>query len=253
MRISICVPSYKRPKVETLIRIPSAKVYVAESQFEDYKKANPNSNIIAVEDKYQGNVCRIRNRIMDLEKDNVCCIVDDDLVYLGYFEKRIEYKLDEEGIYAFIYKHSVLAMDLGVRLWGINVNKDKQVYLEQHPFSFTSYIGSPFMVHINQDLRFDERFSLKEDYDFTLQNLNKYRKVLRVNKFHYNVRQKEQAGGVADYRTIDEEKRQLLLLQKKWGSNIIKEDRLASGMGRKSKKIRRFDINPILHSPIRGA
>jgi hypothetical protein len=253
MNISICIPSYKRPFVETLKYIPSARVYVAKSQFDEYKKRNPNSNIISVEEKYQGNVCRIRNRIMDLEKDNILCIVDDALQYIGYWENKKDIKLDtEKEIYLFIEKYTIMAQDIGAKLWGINVNKDKQVYTEHRPFSTTAYIGSPFMVHIHSDIRFDENLSLKEDYDFTLQNLNKYRIVFRVNKYHYHVRQKEQAGGVAEYRTLEREREQLLLLQKKWGSRIIKEDKLKSGKGRKSKKNRLYDINPIMHSPISG-
>lgn len=226
---------------------------MAQSQFDEYKTENPEANIIAVEDKFQGNVSKIRNRILDLEAGNVVCIVDDDLKYIGYWENRELHKLESEAeVMGFLYKYTVLALDLGVKLWGIAVNKDKQVYQEQRPFSTVSYIGSPFMVHIDPELRFDENLSLKEDYDFTLQNLNKYRKVLRVNKFHYLVRQAEQAGGVADYRSLDEEKRQLALLQKKWGSKIVREDKLGSGKGRKSNKNRAFDFNPKLSVPIRG-
>jgi hypothetical protein len=251
--IVICIPSFKRPIVETLKYIPSAEVYVAKSQLEEYKEKNPKANFVAVDDKYQGNVCRIRNFIMDFNKGKICCIVDDDLQYLGYWEKNLLNKLETEAeIYSMIEKFSILAMDLGVHFWGLNVNKDKQVYREMQPFSTLAYIGSPFMVHIDQDLRFDERFSLKEDYDFTLQNLNKYRKVLRVNKYHYYVRQKEQVGGVADYRTLDEEKSQLKLLQQKWGDKIVREDKLVNGKGRKSAKNRSFDINPILSIPIAG-
>ena len=250
--ITIAIPSWKRPKVETLAYIPFARVYVAQSQFAEYKQENPEADIVAVEDKYQGNVCRIRNRILELEKGNVVCIVDDDLQYIGYWEKNILHKLTAEEIIPFIEKYTLMAQDLGVHLWGVNVNKDKQVYTEHRPFNTVAYIGSPFMVHIEPELRFDESLSLKEDYDFSLQNLNKYRKVFRVNKFHYYVRQKEQVGGVADYRSIEEERRQLKLLQKKWGSRIVREDRTRSGKGRKSEKMRNFDINPILSVPIRG-
>lgn len=253
MKIVIAVPSYKRPKVETLAYLPSARIYVAESEYEAYKKENPDADIVAVEDKYQGNLCRIRNRILDLEKGNVVCIIDDDLQKIGYWENKEEIILQgEDEVYAFLYKYTVMAMDLGARLWGVAVNKDKQVYQEQRPFSTVAYIGGPFMVHIDPELRFDERFPLKEDYDFSLQHLNMYRKVLRVNKYHYHVRQVEQAGGVADYRTLAAEQEQLKALQKKWGSHIVREDRLESGTGRKSKKTRSYDINPILSIPIRG-
>jgi hypothetical protein len=44
-------------------------------------------------------------------------------------------------------------------------------------------------------------------------------------------------------RNLKEEERQFELLQKKWGTKIIRQDK-------KSK--RSFDFNPILKSPIKG-
>ena len=105
------------------------------------------------------------------------------------------------------------------------------------------------MAHIKTDLRFDESLPLKEDYDFTLQNLNKYRIALRVNKFYYKTKQAEQVGGCATYRNIEREKEQFLLLQKKWGSSIIKRDK--KDRSNKSDKKKNYDINPILSVPIK--
>jgi hypothetical protein len=41
----------------------------------------------------------------------------------------------------------------------------------------------------DNDIRYDERIPLKEDYDLSLQHLNKFRKVLRFNKYFYKVKQ----------------------------------------------------------------
>ena len=254
MKIRICVPSYGRPnRVETLDYLPNAYVYVAESQYKNYRKYYSMSNIVGVQDKYQGNLCRIRNKILDDNKNvDVVCIVDDDLQGISYWEEREKYDLDtEEDVMAFIMKYSIMAYDLGVKLWGVNVNQDKQVYREYSPFSFISYIGGPFMCHLKTDLRFDERLPLKEDYDFTLQNLNRYRKVLRVNKYFYRVRQVEQAGGCAFYRNMEEKKRQMILLQKKWGSHIVRKDYNPRSHNLKKKK-RLLDINPVIYPPIKG-
>ena len=254
MNIVICVPSYKRPEnVEVLSYLPSAKIYVSESEYPEYKKHNPDANIVAVPDEFQGNVCRIRNKILDEEKGNAVCIVDDDLQFLGYFENREVHKLEtEKDVMDFLYSYTVLSLDMGVKLWGINVNPGKQNYREYTPFSLTSYIGSPFSVHVDSDLRYDERFSLKEDYDLTLQHLNKYRKVLRVNKYFYQVRQMEQEGGCASYRNLDKETKQLQDLQKKWGTKIVKWDSLISSRSHSTRKIRRIDVNPIIQVPIKG-
>lgn len=253
MKISVAAPSYKRPNaVDTLTYLPSTKIYVDEKEADEYRKNYPKANIVAVESKYQGNVCRIRNKILEDHKNEIVCIIDDDLRSIAYFEKDVDHKIpDEYSFLAFLYKYTQMALDMDIRLWGINVNFDKQCYREYTPFSFTSYIGSPFMVHIRPELRFDERLSLKEDYDFTLQNLNKYRRTLRVNKYHYVVKQVDQPGGCAAYRNMDREKEQLLLLQKKWGSDIVRID-AGKSRSHKSEKVRGFDINPIIHAPIVG-
>lgn len=256
MKISVCVPSYKRPKVETFKYIPFAKVFVDEGEYDDYIQANKGyeENIISVRKGVQGNLCRIRNYIIDTEFESgvdVVVIVDDDMkgIYRWYNKKRELLPTDE--IMDFIYRYSILAMDLGAYFWGINVNTDKQVYREYTPFSTVSYIGGPFQAFIKDGgLRYDEKLPLKEDYDMTLQQLNKFRKVLRVNAYHYDVKQSEQKGGCATYRNYEREEQQLKLLQKKWGSRIVKIDG-ADAHNMKKKKTR-IDYNPIINVPIKG-
>ena len=115
-----------------------------------------------------------------------------------------------------------------------------------------SYIGSPFSVFLKgNECIYDERLPLKEDYDMTLQQLNKYRYVLRVNKFFYQVRQSEQEGGCAVYRNYDEEEKQLRMLQRKWGIDIVKEDKNLRSHNIKREK-KRIDYNPIIKVPISG-
>ena len=84
MRISVNCPSYKRHKVETLAYLPFCKVWVCETEAEAYRKANPGfeENIIPCKKGIQGNLCRIRNHILDTEFDagaDVVLIIDDDM------------------------------------------------------------------------------------------------------------------------------------------------------------------------------
>lgn len=256
MNIIICCPSYRRPKVETLKYIPFCRVYVDEAEYEDYKRENPTAEIIKCPAGIQGNVSRVKNYIlkMELEQNNndVCLLVDDDLKYIGYYEGGKQYKLQTEEILPFIEKYSILAQDIGAFLWGVNVNKDPQSYMAYTPFNTSSFIGGPFHCFLKgNDCFYDEELPLKEDYDMTIQQLNKHRVVLRVNKFHYDCKQSEQAGGCATYRNLEREKEQVLKLQTKWGSKIVKIDR-----GGKNHNIVRkrttIDYNPIIKVPIKG-
>lgn len=254
MKISVCCPSYKRPKVKTLNYLPFCRVYVDNKEYEDYKKANPeNADIVSVPDGIQGNLCRIRNYIIDQElKDNdVCLIIDDDLGGVYYFEKLEEKRVEPEDFLEFIEKYSVMAKDMGAFFWGVNCNSDPQCYREYTPFSTVSYIGGPFQCFLKGvEERYDETLPLKEDYDMTLQQLNKHRVVLRVNKFHYKCEQSTNVGGCATYRNIEREKEQLRLLQKKWGSKIVKIDK--TDRSHSSKKVKKIDYNPVVKVPIKG-
>lgn len=254
-KVTVCVPSYKRPRVETLDYLPYARVYVDHKEYDDYIEANPEgSNIIGVPEGVQGNLCRIRNYILDEEfKDgaDAVLIIDDDMKGLYYWEGLEKIKVTAEQFRQIVYKYSIMAMDMGVWFWGVNVNSDKIIYREYTPFSFVSYIGGPFQCFINDGgLRYDENLPLKEDYDMTLQQLKKYRRVLRVNKFFYDVKQSEQSGGCATYRNIEREKQQFDMFQRKWGSGIVRRD---SSDALNMKKDRMYeDYNPIIKVPIKG-
>ena len=252
MNISVCCPSYKRPKVETLDYLPFCKVYVDGKEYNEYKKQNPEGAVIVkCADGVQGNLCRVRNYILDQEFKkgaDVVVIIDDDLKRMGYWRFHEKHTLETQDFLAFIEKYSVCAMDLGAYLWGVNVNDDEMAYRIITPFSTVSYIGGPFQCFIKGGAcRYDENLPLKEDYDMTLQQCNKYRKVLRVNHFWYNCKQSVQSGGCATYRNAEKELSQIEALKHKWGSKIVKFDKKSNAKNRKV-----IDYNPIIKIPIKG-
>ena len=251
MKISVCCPSYKRPKVETLEYLPFIKIYVDHKEAEEYKHENPEADIVECPEGVQGNVARIRNWILDREFEggaDVCCLVDDDMKCIKSFEVEDgfgynEKMLETDEFMIFLEKYSLLCAEWGYYLWGINSNSDPMVYLHYTPFSTLSFIGGPFSVHLKNAIRYDERFRLKEDYDIFIEHCRQNRGVLRVNKYHYYVKQATNIGGCASYRTNNEEEKQFRLLQKKWGDDIVKSDKISK---------RGFDFNPIIHIPIKG-
>lgn len=257
MKISFCCPSYKRPDVKTLKIIPYLKIYIDKADEKKYREINPNANIIVCEDGIQGNVARVRNYILDKEFSNgadAVCFVDDDLKGIYYFDvdkqTNFGYVRNEiKDIENFVQKYTVICKELGFKLWGLNCNSDGLSYRHYSPFSFVSIILGPFCVHLKNEIRYDCSLPLKEDYDIAIQHLNKYRGIFRLNFAHYICEQSTNVGGCASIRNLKKEKEQFELLQKKWGSNIIKQD--ISNKGR-SQKIKSFDYNPIIRIPIKG-
>ena len=255
MKITINVPSYKRAgNMETWNLLPGAKFWVHEFEAKQYRKAHKGIKIGVIPDKLKGNIARVRNFIMRSQPKNIdaCLIVDDDIHYFGYWQNRDIIRLtDEAVIMDMILRYSFLARELRVKLWGINVNSDKQVYREYTPFSMLSYVSASFSCFMKGNAIFyDERFSLKEDYDMTLAQCNRYRKILRINKYFYQKKGAEQIGGCSTYRNVDKEMKQINLLQKKWGVDLVRHDE--NTRSHSSTKVRNFDINPVIRVPIHG-
>ena len=246
MRIKIFAPSYKRSeKSITQITYPFVKLVVREREADEYIKNG--NDIIVCPDSAQGNISRVRNWILDnLFDDETDCIiiVDDDCKAISRWQDQENTKFSENELIDFCEKTSVVCDELNFKLWGLNTVTDKGAYREYTPFSFIQFIGCPFHAHIKgTELRYDENLPLKEDYDFTLQNIKKFGGCLRVNFANYDVKQSEQEGGCANMRSLKKEKQQFYALQKKWGKDIIKRD--------KGSK-RSFDFNPIMKVPIKG-
>lgn len=259
LRICVGIPSYRKDKVKTLRIVPWATVYVAESEAERYRENNPGADIQTVPDNVQGNVSRIRNYILDKcfsDGYDAVCIMDDDINRFCTFENdTVLHRHGKDNIpvtdfAAFLEHYTLLCHEFGFKLWGVNQNKDRQSYAQYLPFSTKACVLGPFSVHLSNPIRYDERLPLKEDYDISLQHLNRYRGVMRVNAYHYECDQANATGGCAAIRNREREREQMELLRRKWGSDIVKED-TRGGSRRKADNV--FgDINPKIYVPIKG-
>lgn len=239
-------PSYKRAEIcKTHKYLPQVTYVVRESEAEDYKKVH--DNLWIVPDSAQGNIARIRNYILDNAPEDNIILMDDDIKYFGRFNGNKHKKLDSGEVTDMIMEGIQLADDLDIKLWGLNLLQDKGAYREYTPFGTCQMVLGPFCGHRNNDIRYDERIYLKEDYDMSLQVLNKYRKTLRMNMYHYVCDQATLKGGCAESRNVQREMEHIEMLQKKWGTKIVKLDN-----SNKSKKKKTFDINPIIKVPIKG-
>jgi hypothetical protein len=236
----IFIPSYKRPADCKAAKLLSKAVICChQSELGEYTRFNSNQ-IQAIPDALAGKgMGAIRNWILDNNSPAVnILMVDDDVTGIGYYEGQQRIKLNEVQIYELIENAFRMCKELGTVLWGLNLLFDKQAYREYSPFSLTSVVLGPFMGIIHNPIRFDEALGLKEDFDYSIQVLNKYRKILRFNKYHYTVGHLVGKGGCTAYRTTAKEKQQRERFTKKWGSKIV--------------KFRDGDTNPIIKVPISG-
>ena len=252
-------PSYKRAgKVITHKTYPMVRYWVDEEEADGYEKAlKGKAEVVRVKRGIQGNVSRIKNYILDKSFEDgadVVFLMDDDMRGIYRWVRCERRLITAEELGVFVAKYSVVAKDIGARLWGFNINTDKRLYRELVPFSTVAAVLAA-CVHLREsEIRYDERLPLKEDYDLYLQHLNKYRVVLRLDFAYYDMKQSEQEGGCAMYRNLEREKKQFMLLRKKWGSRIVRLDDASTQMPRKNKKRERLvvDYNPRISVPIKG-
>lgn len=151
-------------------------------------------------------------------------MVDDDMTAIGWTLNRQPKKLSVEHVDYIIQNAFIMAADIDVPCWGMNVNNDPKAYSIISPFNFTLPILGPFLALRKFELRYDTRIHLKEDYDFFLQHIHKYRKVLRFNYLFYLVDHQKMPGGCQTYRNPEIEKEHNRMLQEKWGSDIVRDN-----------------------------
>jgi hypothetical protein len=239
--MKIISPSYKRAKTVRTHKLLDKVIYaVHEFEKEEYKKEG--FEIIVLPDGIRGNIPNVRNWLLDQKFQKELLFIDDDIDGFNYWQNCKQIKLSGQRLLDHIENMLELAKSWGVSLFGVNPASDKGSYREYTPFSTTSYISCSFHGLINCKHRYDSNLPLKEDYDLCIQICNDERQILRFNQYSLSKKDHKNRGGCADYRTVEREKLQMKAFQKKWGGQIVQEDKLSKGI----------DINPIVKIPIRG-
>src|SRR3990167_2092138 len=218
--MQVCIPSYKRGKdCKTTDWIKSAKLFVHKFEAAEYRTSYQNE-VVEIPDEIGGKgMATIRNFIKNYcheNGDDRVLMLDDDIEKFGYFENNEWNVVDEAEFLLFAENAYLMCDELGTKLWGVNVCWDKRFYHENLPMSFGNVVLGPcFGVTWDGGLNFDERLGLKEDYDYSIQCLNKFRKILRFNKYFYVMKHMFSVGGCRGYRNMEREIEQARLLQNK--------------------------------------
>lgn len=241
MSIKVYCPSYKRSDLAISHKLfaPENFCYVVrEFEVEKYRKFGV--PILTIPDEAGvTNISETRNWILENRESELVVMVDDDMSRFFVNEKRERKVLSVEEIWDLILKGFQMAYDCGAGMWGINCQTDPRFYQQHRPFCFSNIVLGPFVGLLDCDIRYDETMPLKEDYDLFIQHMKKHRKVFRFNMYSYECNHQTLPGGCSEIRNEEEERRQFALLQKKWGSEIVKRNWKAPG-----------SINPILKIPV---
>ena len=242
----IAIPSYKRSaNCATADLVEDSLIFVHEFEKDLYEEKYK-GRVVSIPDDLMGKgMAVIRNYILDNTDDDCVLMLDDDIKQFGYYEKNEYFKVDRNKLKDFFSGMFDMCKEAKTVLWGLNLQSDKKFYREYSPFSLSSVVLGPcFGIIKDKAIRFDDSLGLKEDYDYSIQVLKKYRKILRFNKYHYVSDHITKKGGCSVYRTSEKEIQQAEAFQRKWGSNIVRIKRKTQGGN--------MSINPVVSCPIKG-
>lgn len=84
-------------------------------------------------------------------------------------------------------------------------------------------LGDFFVADLGSDIRFDERLTLKEDYDFVAQHIHTHGSVMRCNRLCFTAKHYSNTGGAVDNRDDAglKEQQNMAVLFEKWPNAIF--------------------------------
>lgn len=240
--MKIVIPSHKRAdRVKTLKLVPNAILCVEEKQFEDYKKFNPDVEIVCHPNEVVGLVAK-RNWMAKYFGD--LFMLDDDIVAFkkNYIEKgeSCAIKKPEEIIHKIECLNEVAKL-MNISLYGFSNKVSPVMYNEFEPLSLRSHItGCAYGVVYNQNIQWDESFSLKEDFLISCTVKYKERKILVDHRYCF-IQEKTMTnpGGLSEIRTNKKEIENILRMRYYFGESVVlKNDRASNGKDNITQKVK---------------
>lgn len=251
MNMTILSPSWKRAKIAcTHKAVSDLRYVVCEDQAAEYEKAN--LPILVCPNSAQGSAPKARNWILENSPTKRLIITDDDVSYFGKWDGNKHKRMKPDEVVEFAEATFNLTLEWGIKMWGMNLLPDKGLSHEFRPFSLRNSVLGPFVgFNLPIQPRYNEKLILKDDYDMSLQMLNTYRRVLRVNYVHYSCAQHSILGGITEKRSVEREMAENKALQRRWGTGVVS---IEHGTRKKAgqKREAHYDINPLVRVPIGG-
>lgn len=166
-----------------------------------------------------GTLMQSRNAALEMAfaENKICVQLSDDLKKVTT-NKNFGLKKQIDLDFAIQELINVFIKVNGVYLMGIPPTAND--FFAKNIISKNTFcLGDMLFIKPN-GLRFDTSLTLKEDYDYTLQHLEKYKNCFRYQKYLFEFEHYKNKGGAVDYRTEKEEQKNIMILKSKWGDKV---------------------------------
>jgi hypothetical protein len=176
---------------------------------------------------------KLRQWILDNIAEEVVFMADDDVYefacMVGSQARNIT---DPEAIMSVIEQTAWVAKKLGTVVFSYSHTIDTRHFKSNHPFSFTGYANGFQMGIIGRTIRFDAALDTKQDIDYSLQALLRYRFIWRDMRFAFrNSQWFQRPGGNSTVRTQETVDRDIRRLKMKWGPAVEIDHKDRKGRG----------------------
>jgi len=222
----VAIPSKGRAgTVKTLGVTPSATLYVPTSEKDWYSHYYGEATIVGVPDEIKG-ITNTRNWILDNTDERYVVFVDDDVEGAGYwdigYEGKTRVKMSENELIQEWLKLFHLTDDLEYHVWGAETTGDYRTVHPHRPFVWHTYATASCMGLVNDGIRFDPEFPVKEDYELCLRCIRDDGGIVGARYLFWKNSHWVDDGGCKDYRTQEMEDNMIQKLMKMYPNRIKK-------------------------------
>lgn len=213
-KLTVCVISHKRADKIPAFYSKEWIYIVGKDEAQDYVAKGFTNTIEG------GGLCESRNRALEIGKELNTDVLQlsDDLgqIRFGVKDRNKVITLDKliEIAHEMLIKKKYKILGISPAFNSLNLRKSISDGFVIGDFTMTSY---------DNTLRYDENLKLKEDYDFSLQNLQEYGHAPRMGFVIADFRHYTNEGGAVDYRNDQREQETIKYLKDKWGE-VIKDN-----------------------------
>ena len=200
----------------------SGVLFVPENEAQSYAAVSK-CKVVAVPNTIRG-ITPTRNWVLDhaeREGETLVVFIDDDVKDAGWLEFKEDHvkrrKLNDGELLSEFRKLFDMTEGMGYRVWGAKTENSPRSTYPFKPFLFRTYITASCMGMFSNGekrMRFDERFTVKEDYEICLRCIKEDGGLIGARYFHWHNEHWTTEGGCKDYRTREVEMKCIGLLRK---------------------------------------
>lgn len=230
------IPTYRKQEIKSA-ELFDGLDYLLFCDKQDFEMLSEKYNCYLLPDGVQGNIARVRNYILKYarsKKIECFSMCDDDISRLFIYDSELKSRKKELTAFEFDYildKFSETFIEKENCIgWSLNETDQPRNYKGLVNCNNACFMSGTFSIYFPDSItfEFDERLSLKEDYDFTLQALTNGKVIYKFSGLMYKPERVTNGlknfGGCSIYRTSEKETEQIKLMKEKWGDFIKYKD-----------------------------